>query len=437
MESLGVAPDGDAPPGRGDPRPARPGGAAGPAARHAVGRAAAARRDRLGAHPAPPGPRARRADLGARPVRRRGGARRAAAAGARPRHDRADGRAPAGAGRAVRRPGRPACPAAAGRSSSATRPRCMADRAGRAAGRRARPAGGLVAAAAVGARRPPPGRRPDRAAARRHAARHRRRGRTATWWPRPAASWSGTPVPAGRPALRGVDLSAAGRRGRRADGPQRRRQVDAARRPGRAAPRRTPAASRSAAPTRPRCAPATWSAGSGWCRRSPATCSTPTRSPTSAPQADRDAGVPPGTALAICRRRCSAGVDPDARTRATCPRASGSPSPWPSCSPAGRRWCCSTSRPAASTTPARRRWCGCCATSRPPGTPSCSPPTTSSWPPTVADRTVVLADGEVVSDGPSREVVVSSPAFAPQVAKVLAPLPWLTVAEVAASLKAG
>jgi energy-coupling factor transport system ATP-binding protein len=56
---------------------------------------------------------------------------------------------------------------------------------------------------------------------------------------------------------------------------------------------------------------------------------------------------------------------------------------------------------------------------------------------TVTDRTVVLAEGEVVSDGPSREVVVSSPAFAPQVAKVLAPLPWLTVAEVAASLKAG
>jgi energy-coupling factor transport system ATP-binding protein len=56
---------------------------------------------------------------------------------------------------------------------------------------------------------------------------------------------------------------------------------------------------------------------------------------------------------------------------------------------------------------------------------------------TVTDRTVVLADGEVVSNGPSREVVVSSPAFAPQVAKVLAPLPWLTVAEVAASLRAG
>ena len=48
----------------------------------------------------------------------------------------------------------------------------------------------------------------------------------------------------------------------------------------------------------------------------------------------------------------------------------------------------------------------------------------------VADRVVVLADGEVVADGPTAEVVVASPAFAPQVAKVLAPGPWLTVADV-------
>ncbi len=53
------------------------------------------------------------------------------------------------------------------------------------------------------------------------------------------------------------------------------------------------------------------------------------------------------------------------------------------------------------------------------------------------DRTVVLADGEVVSDGPSREVVMSSPVFAPQVAKVLAPAAWLTVPEVSAALQAG
>ncbi|HVU74921.1 MAG TPA: ATP-binding cassette domain-containing protein [Mycobacteriales bacterium] len=53
-----------------------------------------------------------------------------------------------------------------------------------------------------------------------------------------------------------------------------------------------------------------------------------------------------------------------------------------------------------------------------------------------AHRTVVLADGEVVADGPSREIVTASPAFAPQVAKILAPGPWLTVADVEAALEA-
>ncbi len=53
----------------------------------------------------------------------------------------------------------------------------------------------------------------------------------------------------------------------------------------------------------------------------------------------------------------------------------------------------------------------------------------------VAGRTVVLADGEVVADGPTQGVVVGSPAFAPQVAKVLAPSPWLTVGAVAEALE--
>jgi energy-coupling factor transport system ATP-binding protein len=53
----------------------------------------------------------------------------------------------------------------------------------------------------------------------------------------------------------------------------------------------------------------------------------------------------------------------------------------------------------------------------------------------VACRTIVLADGEVVADGPTQEVVVGSPAFAPQVAKILAPAPWLTVGAVAAALE--
>ena len=52
----------------------------------------------------------------------------------------------------------------------------------------------------------------------------------------------------------------------------------------------------------------------------------------------------------------------------------------------------------------------------------------------VASRTVVLADGEIVADGPTNDVVTASPAFAPQVAKILHPLPWLTVAQVRASL---
>ncbi|MGW2658634.1 ATP-binding cassette domain-containing protein, partial [Streptomyces sp. NPDC001478] len=52
----------------------------------------------------------------------------------------------------------------------------------------------------------------------------------------------------------------------------------------------------------------------------------------------------------------------------------------------------------------------------------------------LAHRVVILADGEVVADGPTAEVVVASPAFAPQIAKVLAPQRWLTVAQVRAAL---
>ncbi|MEV8408403.1 ATP-binding cassette domain-containing protein, partial [Streptomyces niveus] len=49
----------------------------------------------------------------------------------------------------------------------------------------------------------------------------------------------------------------------------------------------------------------------------------------------------------------------------------------------------------------------------------------------LARRVVILADGEIVADGPTPQVVVSSPAFAPQVAKILAPQEWLTVSQVA------
>ncbi|MFI1757116.1 ABC transporter ATP-binding protein [Streptomyces sp. NPDC020571] len=52
----------------------------------------------------------------------------------------------------------------------------------------------------------------------------------------------------------------------------------------------------------------------------------------------------------------------------------------------------------------------------------------------LAHRVVLLADGEVIADGPAADVVVASPSYAPQVAKVLAPRKWLTVAQVREAL---
>ncbi|MGC9442905.1 ABC transporter ATP-binding protein [Streptomyces sp. WG5] len=52
----------------------------------------------------------------------------------------------------------------------------------------------------------------------------------------------------------------------------------------------------------------------------------------------------------------------------------------------------------------------------------------------LAHRVVLLAEGEVIADGPADDVVVASPSFAPQVAKVLAPRKWLTVAQVREAL---
>ncbi|MFJ2001008.1 ABC transporter ATP-binding protein [Streptomyces sp. JL3001] len=52
----------------------------------------------------------------------------------------------------------------------------------------------------------------------------------------------------------------------------------------------------------------------------------------------------------------------------------------------------------------------------------------------LADRVVLLAEGEVIADGPTADVVVSSPSFAPQVTKILAPQEWLTVTQVRKAL---
>jgi energy-coupling factor transport system ATP-binding protein len=47
-----------------------------------------------------------------------------------------------------------------------------------------------------------------------------------------------------------------------------------------------------------------------------------------------------------------------------------------------------------------------------------------------ADRVVVMADGDVVAGGSTVDVVGASPAFAPQVAKILSPLAYLTIDQV-------
>jgi energy-coupling factor transport system ATP-binding protein len=50
------------------------------------------------------------------------------------------------------------------------------------------------------------------------------------------------------------------------------------------------------------------------------------------------------------------------------------------------------------------------------------------------DRVIVMAEGEIIADGQAAEVLTASPTFAPQVAKIMAPLPYLTVPQVAAGL---
>lgn len=52
----------------------------------------------------------------------------------------------------------------------------------------------------------------------------------------------------------------------------------------------------------------------------------------------------------------------------------------------------------------------------------------------VADRVVVLSEGEIITDGPASDVLTASPGFAPQVARILRPLPLLTVEDVRTTL---
>jgi energy-coupling factor transporter ATP-binding protein EcfA2 len=52
----------------------------------------------------------------------------------------------------------------------------------------------------------------------------------------------------------------------------------------------------------------------------------------------------------------------------------------------------------------------------------------------LADRVIFLSEGEIVADGPTLDILLASPAFAPQVAKVMSPRRWLTVKDVISAL---
>jgi energy-coupling factor transport system ATP-binding protein len=53
----------------------------------------------------------------------------------------------------------------------------------------------------------------------------------------------------------------------------------------------------------------------------------------------------------------------------------------------------------------------------------------------LATRVVFVADGEIVADGSTLDVLLSSPAFAPQVSKVMSPQPWLRISDVLAAIE--
>ena len=278
---------------------------------------------------------------------------------------------------------------------------------------------GLDAASAVGARRAPVARRSCGNASPARSPRARR--------PRPrrrrvvdddAASRRAT---ARTRCCARLDLDVPARRDRRGHGPQRRRQVDAARAARRSARRPRPEASTCrASPPHTLDAAAAGAPRRAGAARSRRRCSTSAPSTTSARPPTSEHGLPAGHDARDARphraRRRSG-----ARIRATCPRGSGSRSRSPSCWRRRRR-CVLLDEPTRGLDyAAKARLAELLARARRAGHAVVLATHDVELVAEAATRAIVLADGEVVADGPAREVVCHSPVFAPQVAKVLAP----------------
>ena len=207
----------------------------------------------------------------------------------------------------------------------------------------------------------------------------------------PARGVARAPPRARDPARR---RSARGARGdRRSDGAQRRRQVHAA------APRRRAAGAhpraRSSGPGGSRCCcrtPATTSSTTAWTARSPRARSRRRAWRAWWPQPPRPLrrGAPAPGARDRHRR--------GARSR-RCSRSTSPPAGWTASRRRGSQRSCAAAPRAA------RRWS--------------SPPTTPSSPARAPVRTVLLADGRVIADGPAAELLAGGWYFATETARIL------------------
>ena len=263
------------------------------------------------------------------------------------------------------------------------------------AGRQARPRGAARARAVAGSRADRAARstKPEPPRARLRGWRRRRDRAPASR--RSSSTASGTSSASGRRSCAASTLTTRARRAGRADGPQRRRQVDAAA-PRRRADEADPRAGRAAG-------------------RVALLLQNPTT--TSSTSAVARGGV-------RARRWRAVGLDPRAsrspparpdRRREAAARA-GDRARRPG-RPSGRRCCASTSRPAAWTASARTQLAELLASAR--RAPSSSPPTTPSSRPRSPSAWCCSPTARVIADGPAHEVLTGGSYFATETARIL------------------